>query len=151
MLEATTSANSQTFSEPMNGFRQHTAKAAIGIGASLVFLIIPLIGGYLDPDRKFIWLWVLLLFSTMPAVGWGASHLAMARGYASAGGFAVSIIGYMVAGILGTMLRHPMVFGICVLFVILLPVIFFLALPSKNRRHHRRRHHHEHWARAQRG
>jgi hypothetical protein len=135
----------------MNGFRQHTAKAAIGIGASVVFLIVPLVGVYLDPDRKFIWLWVLLLFSTLPGVGWGASHLAMARGYASAGGFAVSTIGYMVAGTLGTMLRQPMVFGISVLFVILLPVIFFLALPSKNRRHHRRRHHPGHWAPPQRG
>ena len=127
----------------MNGFRQHTAKAAIGIGASLLFLIIPLVGVFLDSDRKFIWLWVLLLFSTLPGVGWGASHLAMARGYASAGGFAVSIIGYMVAGVLGTMLRHRMVFDIAVLFVILLPVVFFMALPSKNRRHHRRRHHHQ--------
>jgi hypothetical protein len=128
----------------MNGFRQHTAKAAIGIGTSLVFLLIPLAGIFFDPDRKFIWLWVLLLFSTMPAVCWGAAHLAMARGYPGAGGCAVSFIGYAVAGVLGTTLRHPMVFGIGVLFVILLPVVFLLALPSKNRRHHRRRHRHEH-------
>jgi hypothetical protein len=134
----------------MNGFRQHTAKAAIGIGASFAFLVIPLVGVYLDPDRKFIWLWVLLLCSTMPAVGWGASHLAMARGYPGAGGVAVSIIGYLVAGVLGTTLRHPMVFGIGVLFIILLPVVFFLALPVKNRRHHRRRHHDANLARAQR-
>lgn len=134
----------------MNGFRQHTAKAAIGIAASFLFLIIPLVGAYLDPDRKFIWLWVLFLFSTMPAVGWGASHLAMARGYAGAGGFAVSIIGYIVAGVLGTALRQPMVFGIGVLFVVLLPVVFFLALPSKNRRHHRRRHHHQRIAHVER-
>jgi hypothetical protein len=132
----------------MNGFRQHTAKAAIGIGASFVFLIIPLVGVYLDPDRKLIWVWVLLLFSTMPSVGWGASHLAMARGYASAGGFAVCLIGYAVAGILGRTLRQPTVFGIGVLFVILLPVVFFLALPSKNRRHHRRRHHQQRVAHA---
>jgi hypothetical protein len=126
----------------MNGFRQHTAKAAIGIGASLVFLIIPLVGIHLDPDRKFIWLWVLLLFSTMPAVGWGAANLAMARGYPSAGGCAVCIIGYLVAAVLGTTLRHPMVFGIGALFIILLPVVFFLSLPTKHRRHHGRRHHH---------
>jgi hypothetical protein len=134
----------------MNGFRQHTTKAAIGIGASLVFLIIPLLGVRLDPDRKFIWLWVLLLFSTMPAVGWGAAHLAMSRGYPSAGGFAVSIIGYLVAGILGTTLRHPLVFGVGVLFIILLPVVFFLALPTKHRRHHGRRHHQEHVAHVER-
>jgi len=134
----------------MNGFRQHTAKAAIGIGASLVFLIIPLVGMYRDPDRKFIWIWVLLSFSTMPAVGWGAAPLAIARAYPSAGGCAVCIIGYVVSGVLGTTSRHPLVFGIGVLFIILLPVVFLLALPSKNRRHHRRRHHHQHVADAKR-
>jgi hypothetical protein len=133
----------------MSGFRQHTAKATIGIGASLVFLIIPLVGVYLDPDRKFIWLWVLLLFSTIPAVAWGAAHLAMSRGYPAAGGCAVSIIGYVVAGVLGTALRHPMVFGIGVLFIILFPVVFLLALPSKHRRH-RRQHHHERIAHVER-
>jgi hypothetical protein len=125
----------------MNGFRQHATKAAIGIGASLILLIILLVGIYLDRDRKFIWLWVLLLFSTMPAVGWGAAHLAMARGYPGAGGCAVCIIGYLVSGVLGTTSRHPMFFGIGVLFIILLPVVFLLALPSKHRRHYRRRHH----------
>jgi hypothetical protein len=134
----------------MNGFRQHTAKAAIGIGTSLVFLIIPLVGIRLDPDRKLIWLWVLLLFSTMPAVGWGAAHLAMSRGYPGAGGCAVCIIGYVVAGVLGTTLRHPMVFGIGTLFIILLPVVFFLSLPTKHRRHHGRRHHHEQVAHVER-
>jgi hypothetical protein len=133
----------------MNGFRQHTAKATIGIGASVLFLIIPLVGGRLDADRKFIWLWVLLLFSTMPA-GWGAAHLAMSRGYLSAGGFAVSMIGYVVAGALGTTLRHPMVFGVAVLFIILFPVVFLLALPSKHCRHHRRRHHEQHAIQQQR-
>jgi len=132
----------------MNGFRQHTAKAAIGIGASFVFLLIPLVGVRLDPDRKFIWLWVLLLFSTMPAVGWGAAHLAMSRGYAGAGGCAVCIIGYLIACVLGTTLRHPMVFGIGALFIILLPVVFFLSLPRKNRHHHRRRHDHQSVAHA---
>jgi len=134
----------------MNGFRQHTAKAAIGIGASVLFLIIPLVGVRLDPDRKFIWLWVLLLFSTIPAVGWGAAHLAMSRDNPGASGFAVSTIGYVVAGVLGTTLRHPMVFGIGVLFIILFPVVFLLALPSKHRHHHRRRHHHEHVAQVER-
>jgi hypothetical protein len=134
----------------MKGFRQHTAKAAIGIGVSLVFLIIPIVGVSLDPSRKFIWLWVLLLFSTMPAVAWGAAHLAISRGYPGAGGCAVCIIGYVVAGVLGTTLRHPLVFGISALFVILLPVVFFLALPGKHRRHHHRRHHHEHVAHVER-
>jgi hypothetical protein len=131
----------------MNGFRPHTAKAAIGIGASLVFLIIPVVGVSLDPNRKFIWLWVLLLFSTMPAVAWGAAHLAMSRGYPSAGGCAVCIIGYVVAGVLGTTLRHPMVFGVGALFIILLPAVFLLSLPRKNRRHHKR-HHHQYVAHA---
>jgi 4-amino-4-deoxy-L-arabinose transferase-like glycosyltransferase len=133
----------------MNGFRQHTAKAAIGIGACFVFLIIPLVGVRLDPERKFIWLWVLLLFSTMPAVGWGATHLAMSRGYPGASGFAISIIGYVVAGMLGTTLRHPTVFGIGVLFIILFPVVILLALPRKHRRHHRRQHH-DHIAQVER-
>jgi len=126
----------------MNGVRQHAMKAAIGIGASLVFLIIPLVCMYLDRDRKFIWLWILLIFCTMPAVGWGAANLAMARGYPSAGGCAVCIIGYAVSGVLGTTSRHPLVFGVGVLFIILLPVVFLFALPSKNRHHHRRRHRH---------
>jgi hypothetical protein len=134
----------------MSGFRQHTAKASIGIGASFVFLIIPLVGVYLDPGRKYIWLWVLLLFSTMPAVGWGAAHLAMSRSYPGVGGSAVSIIGYVVAGALGTTLRHPMVFGAGVLFIILFPVVFLLALPSKHRRHHRRRQHEQHAIQQQR-
>jgi hypothetical protein len=125
----------------MNGFRQHAVKAAIGIGASLAFLIVPLVCMYLDRDRKFIWLWVLLIFCTMPAVGWGAANLAMARGYSSAGGCAVCIVGYSISGVLGTTSPHPLVFGIGVLFIILLPVVVLFALPSKNRRHHRRRHH----------
>lgn len=132
----------QLESEPMSGSRHHRVKAGIGIGASFVFLMIPLAGIYLDPKRKFIWLWVLLFFSTIPAVGWGASHLARARGYPSATGSTICIIGYFVAACLGTTLRHPLVFAIGVLFIILLPVIVLLALPSKNR-HHRRRHYDE--------
>jgi hypothetical protein len=128
----------------MNGLRRHTAKAAIGIGASLAFLIIPLAGVYLDPNRKFGWLWILLLFSTMPAVAWGASHLARARGYPTATGGSVCFIGYLAVGFLGKALRHPLVFGIAVLFIILLPTVVLLALPSKNRHHHRRRYHQEH-------
>ena len=126
----------------MHGRRHHETKAVIGIGASFVFLVIPLAGVYLDPKRKFIWLWVLLFFSTMPAVSWGASNLARARGYPSASGSIICIIGYFVTGFLGMALRHAMVFGIGVLFVILLPVVVLLALPSKTR--YRRRHHEGH-------
>jgi hypothetical protein len=128
----------------MSGSRHHRTKAAIGIGASFVFLLIPLAGLYLDPKRKLIWLWVLLFFSTMPAVGWGASHLARARGYPSATGSTICIIGYIIAAFLGTSLRHPLVFALGVLFIILLPVVVLLALPSKSRRHHRGRAHEEH-------
>lgn len=122
----------------MSGSRHHRAKAAIGIGASFVFLLIPLAGIYLDATRKLIWLWVLLFFSTIPLVGWGASHLARARGYPSATGSTISILGYFVAAFLGTTLRHPLVFALGVLFIILLPVVALLALPSKNRPHRRR-------------
>jgi hypothetical protein len=126
----------------MHGRRYHRAKAAVGIGASFVFLLIPLTGVYLDPKQKFVWLWVLLFFSTIPGVSWSASHLAKARGYPRATGSTICIIGYFVVGFLGTALRHPPVFGSSILFIILLPVLVLLALPSKTRRH-RRRHHEE--------
>jgi hypothetical protein len=130
-----------TESEPMSGSRHHTVKAALGIGASFVFLFIPLAGIYLDPKGKLIWLWVLLFFSTIPAVGWGASHLARARGYPSATGSTICVIGYFVAAFLGTTLRHPLVFALGIVFITLLPVVVLFALPSKNRP--RRKRHYE--------
>jgi len=124
----------------MSGSRHHRVKAAIGIGASFVFLFIPFAGLYFDRNRKFVWLWILLFFSTLPTVGWGASHLARSRGYPRATGSTICIIGYFIAGFLGTALRHPPVFGLSILFVILLPVIVLLALPSKTRARRTRAH-----------
>src|SRR3954468_11110085 len=126
----------------MSGFRgnRHVVKAAIGLGASFAFLIIPVVGLYFDPYRKMLWLWIILFFATMPAVGWGASHLARARGYPSGGGCGLCIVGYLVSGFLGTTSPHPFAFAVGVSFMISLPVVVLFALPDKSRRSHRRHH-----------
>jgi hypothetical protein len=127
----------------MSGFRanKHTVKAAIGFGASFVFLMIPAVGIFFDPQRKLLWLWVLLFFSTMPAVGWGAAHLARARGYPSGGGCGLCVVGYLVSGFLGTTSPNPVAFAVGVSFMISLPIVVLLVLPNKARHSHRRHHH----------
>src|ERR1051326_9265228 len=80
----------------------HAVKAAMGLGASFAFLMIPTVGIFFDPYRKLGWPWLILFLSTMLAVGWGAAHLAQARGYPSGGGCGLCIVGYIVSGLLGT-------------------------------------------------
>jgi hypothetical protein len=127
----------------MNGFRanRHAVKAAIGLGASFAFLMIPAVGIYFDPQRKMLWLWALLFLSTMPALGWGAAHLARFRGYPSGGGCGLCVIGYLVSGLLGTTSPHPLAFAVGVSFMSSLPIVVLFALPKHSRRghHHRNR------------
>lgn len=113
-------------------------KAAIGFGASFAFLLIPTVGIFFDPQRKMLWLWALLFLSTMPAVGWGAAHLAQARGYPSGGGCGLCIVGYLVSGLLGTTSPHPVAFAIGVTFMISLPIVVLFTLPNKAKPSHRR-------------
>jgi hypothetical protein len=119
---------------------QHTRRAAIFLGAGVVFAIIPAVGMYMDNGRTLVWLWLVLLLATLPAVGWGSAHLAQSRGYPGSGGCGLCVVGYIVSALLGTTSPHPLALGIGTVFIILLPTVVLLALPNKAERSHRRRH-----------
>ena len=119
--------------------RQHARRAAIFLGAGVAFAIIPAVGMYIDTGRTLVWLWLVLLLATLPAVGWGSAHLAQSRGYPSGGGCGLCILGYIVSALLGTTSPHPLALGIGTVFIVLLPTVVLLALPNKAERSHRRR------------
>src|SRR5438876_11632645 len=91
----------------------------------------PAVGMYFDTGRKMVWLWILVLLATLPASGWGSSHLAQSRGYSSGAGCGLCIVGYFISGLLGTTSRHPLALCVGVLFIVLLPTVVLLALPNK--------------------
>src|SRR5262245_39263514 len=98
--------------------RQHLIRAVIGIGSALVLGFGPALGLYYDENRERLWLWLLLMFSTLPVLGWGASHLARYRGYPASGGCALCFVGYVVSGFVGTTNPHPLAFGLGVVFTV---------------------------------
>jgi hypothetical protein len=100
--------------------------------------IVPSVGMYLDPTRSMALLWILLLLATLPAIGRGASHLALSRGYSTGAGCGLCIVGYVISGFLGTTSPHPLAMGVGVLFIVLLPTVVLLALPNKSGHSHRR-------------
>jgi len=104
-----------------------------------VLAIGPAIGMYFDTRREMVGLWILLLFATLPAIGWGASHLAKSRGYSGSAGCGLCIVGYIVSGFLGTASPHPLAFGVGMLFILLLPTVVLIAMPNKAERSHRSR------------
>ena len=120
--------------------RQHARRGALLFGLGAVLAIVPAVGMYFDTKRSMVFLWIVLFFATLPAIGWGASHLAVSRGYSSGAGCGLCIVGYLVSGFLGTTSPHPLAMGIGVLFVVLLPAVVLLALPNKARRRKRRHH-----------
>ena len=122
--------------------KKYALKAALCLSAGAVFAIVAAIGMSLDPTRKMAWLWILLFVATLPAFGWGSSHLARHRGYPSGAGCGLCIVAYLMSGFLGTTSPHPLALGIGVLFIVLLPTGVLLALPNKSgrsRRSNRRR------------
>jgi hypothetical protein len=119
--------------------KQHTTRAVLFLSAGVVLAIVPAAGMYFDTKRQLGWLWLLLLLGSLPAVGWGSSHLALARGYTSGIGCVLCVIAYIVSGFVGTTSPHPLALGIGVVFIVLLPTVVLLALPNKSERHHRRR------------
>ncbi len=120
--------------------KQHVVRAVLFLGAGAALALIPALGMYFDTGRKMVWLWILLLLATLPAIGWGSSHLAQSRGYSSGAGCGLCIVGYVVSGFLGTTCPQPLALGVGVLFVVLLPTVVLLALPNKSGHSHRRRH-----------
>ena len=119
--------------------KQHTVRAILFLSAGSALAIIPAVGMYFDTTMKMVWLWILLLLATLPAVGWGSSHLAKSRGYSSGAGCGLCIVAYVVSGFLGTTSPHPLALGIGFLFIVLLPTVVLLTLPNKSERIHRRR------------
>ena len=112
--------------------KQHTVRAIIFLSVGVALAIVPAIGMYLDRERKMGWLWIPLLLATLPAVGWGSSHLARSRGYPSGAGCGLSIVAYVVSAFIGTTSPHPLALGVGVLFIVLLPTVVLLALPNKS-------------------
>ena len=119
--------------------KQHARRAAFLLSLGAMLAIVPAVGMYFDTTRSMVILWILLLVATLPAVGWGTSHLALSRGYSTGAGCGLCLVGYIVSGFLGTTSPHPLALGVGVLFMVLLPTVVLLALPSKSSHSHRRR------------
>ena len=118
--------------------KQHSRRAAILLGLGAIMAIVPAFGMYFDHRRSMTLLWVLMLLATLPAIGWGASHLALSRGYPTGAGCGLCIVAYIISAFLGTTSPHPLALGVGVLFIVLLPTVVLLALPSKAGSHRRR-------------
>src|SRR4030095_1577796 len=111
--------------------RLHVRRARILLSLGALLAMAPAVGLYFETDRSRAWIWFLPFIATLPAVGWGASHLAQSRGYPSEAGWGLSIVGYLISGILGFISPHRLVLGCGVLFIVLLPTIVLLSIPSK--------------------
>jgi hypothetical protein len=111
--------------------KRHRRKAGIFLGLGAILAVAPAVGLFFETDRSRVWIWYVLFIGTLPAVAWGASHLARFRGYPSEAGFVLSFVGYLVSGVLGTTSPHPLVLSCGVLFIVLLPPIILLSIPSK--------------------
>ena len=111
--------------------KRHTRKAGTFLGLGAIFAVASAVGLYFDADRSRAWIWYVLFVGTLPAIGWGASHLARSRGYPSEVGFVLSIVGYLLSGIVGAISPQRLALGCGVLFVVLLPSIVLLSIPSK--------------------
>jgi hypothetical protein len=111
--------------------KRHARKAFWLLSLGAVLAIAPAIGMYNDTDRNRLAIWASLLLASLPAVGWGSAHLARARGYPTEAGCGISFIGYLASGFLGTTSQQPLVLGTGILFIVLLPVVVMLSLPSK--------------------
>src|SRR5262245_46406305 len=120
--------------------KQHARRAGLLLGLGAVLAIVPAVALYYDTDRRMVILWILLLVATLPAVGFGASHLALSRGYSTGGGCGLCIVGYIVSGFLGATSRHPLALGVGLLFIVLFPTVVLLALPNKAGHSHGKRH-----------
>jgi len=111
--------------------KRHTRKAGIYLGVGAIVAVASAVGLYFETDRSRAWLWYVLFVGTLPGVGWGASHLARSRGYPSEVGFVLSIVAYLLSGIIGAISPQRLALGCGVLFVTLLPVFVLLSIPSK--------------------
>ena len=119
--------------------KQHRLRAILFLGGGGVLAFVPAIGMYHDTGRKMVGLWILSLLATLPAVAWGASHLAQSRGYSGSAGCGLCIVGYVVSGFLGTTSPHPLALGVGMLFILLLPTVVLFAMPNKAEHSHRSR------------
>ena len=119
--------------------KQHARRAAFLLGLGAALAIVPAVGMYFDANRSMAWVWILSLVATIPAIGWGSSHLALSRGYSTGAGCGLCIVGYVISGFLGTTSPHPLALGVGVLFILLLPTVVLLALPNKSGHSRRKR------------
>ena len=119
--------------------KQHKLRAFLFLSGGVALALGPAIGMYLDTGRKMVGLWILLLFATMPAIGWGSSHLAQSRGYSGSAGCGLCVVGYIVSGFLGTTSPHPLALGVGMLFIVLLPTVVLFAMPNRAQHSHRSR------------
>src|SRR5215471_18800064 len=103
--------------------KQHVMRAVLFLSTGAALAIISAVGMYFDMTRKMVWLWVLLLVATLPAIGWGSSHVAQSRGYPAGAGCGLCIVGYVISALLGTTSPHPLALGVGVIFVVLLPTV----------------------------
>src|ERR1700733_2665064 len=118
----------------MSGLRpkQHAWRAALLLSLGALLAIAAACGMSFDTGRKLVILWVIFLVATLPAIGWGTSHLARARGYSTGAGCGLCTVGYLVSGFVGTTSPHPLAFGVGILFMVLFPTVVLFALPKKS-------------------
>jgi hypothetical protein len=121
--------------------RQHARKALLGITGALILGLCPAVGMYFDTRRQRVVIWILLLLATLPVLAWGVSHLARHRGYSTAGGCGLCIVGYLVSGFVGSTSPYPLAFAIGIIFMVILPTLVLFAMPDKSDRSKRHRRH----------
>ena len=123
----------------MSYFRHHphALKAVIGIVPGIILAIAAAILCYFTYVPGKGTRWALLILPALPLVAWGCLHLAQHRGYPSAAGCGLFILGLFVSGLIaGT--KSTLTIGFAFVFVTLLPTIVLLVLPRKSEHHHRR-------------
>jgi hypothetical protein len=116
----------------------HGLKAVLLLTFGAAVATIPTVAFFLDTERTYGWVWILLWLATIPSVGWGAWHLALARGYAGPAGCTISIVGYCIGGLIGAASFDPVAVAIGSLFIVALPTLVLLTLPNKTPHSHRR-------------
>jgi hypothetical protein len=116
---------------------KHRLRAAIGIVTGVLLAILAAVVSYFDYTPGKGTKWILLILPALPLVAWGCSHLARHRGYPSAAGYGLFIVGFFASGFIAGS-HTPATVGFALVFVALLPTIVLLALPVKSGHFHRK-------------
>jgi hypothetical protein len=110
--------------------KQHRMRAAFGIVTGVLLAIVAAVASYSDYAPGKGTKWILLILPALALVAWGCSHLARHRGYPSAAGYGLLIMGFFAAGFIKGA-STPFTVGFALVFVAVLPAVVLLALPIR--------------------